>query len=78
MRRLVVHDVLYVLAAIFQDQVSSTRVILDKGRNVIDFGANGDIARLAGVVGGDVGLGNGGQGSARHLEVDRVFGARCE
>lgn len=78
MRRLIIHDFLDVLAAVFQDQVSSTGVVLNKGSDVVDLCADGDIARLCGVVRGDIGLRDRGQRSAGHVGLRLIVLMRMQ
>lgn len=55
----IVHNVLDVLSAILEDEVSSAGVVFNERCDVVDFCSHGDIAGLGCVVRGDVGLRKG-------------------
>lgn len=65
-RNAILQDVFDVLATVFEDQVAATRVIINEVRDIEDFGADGNIAGLLGIVRFDLSTGEGGKGTSRH------------
>lgn len=55
-----------VFAGVFEDKVGTARMILCEIGHIVDFVVNGDIARFAGVVGFNLGAGEGWQGAGWH------------
>lgn len=66
MRNNIAHDLSHVFAGILENQIASTRVIIDERGDIVYFRAKGHIARLGVVMGLDLGRSELWQDSSRH------------
>lgn len=62
----IAHNFTHVLARILENQIASTGVVVDERGNIVDFRADGDIARFGVVMRLDLGLGQRWQDLSRH------------
>lgn len=68
----IAHNLSHIFASIFENQIASTRMIVDKRRYIVHFGSQSDIARFGVVMGLDLGRGKGWQDSSRHSRKERA------
>ena len=62
----IAHNLPHVFASIFENQIASTRMIVDERRYIVHLGSQSDIARFGVVMGLDLSRGEGWQDSSRH------------